>query len=97
MDNETKEMLQLILSEVTSIKQGQEELKQDVSSLKQDVQKINFKLENDVEPKLQLVYENQVNIIENNKQLDGFKNNLENINTDVFALKIAVKQLQLTQ
>lgn len=90
MDNETKEMLQLILNKVSS-------LEKEVSDVKQLATKTAIIQENEVAKKIQLIYENQVTIIDNNKQLDGIKNNLENVNVDVFALKMAVKQLQMVK
>lgn len=108
MDNETKEILQLILNGQEELKQNVNELKQDVSVLKQDVsvlkqdvsglkqnmQNINLKLENVVEPKIQLIYENQIDTIEHNQKAKTQENRIENLENDVFALKYAFKSLK---
>lgn len=87
MDNETKEMLKLLLKGQEELRQGQEELRQNVNS-------INLKLENVIEPKIQLIYENQINIIDYNKKAEQQENRIENLENDVFALKYAFKALK---
>lgn len=93
MDNETKKILQLILDKVSSLEEGQQKLAQDVNDLKQDVGAINLKLENVIEPKLQLIYENQVKVIYNEKKLNIQDKRIEKLETDVSSLQYAFKLL----
>lgn len=97
MDIETKEILQLILKGQEELKLEVSGLKQEVSGIKQDIQSINIKLENTIEPKLQLIYENQVNIINQNKELELQNIRIRNLETDVSALKYAFKALKQSQ
>lgn len=105
MDIELKETLGLILNKISNLEQGQNELRQDFTELRGDVNelrkdvnelregqnRINLKLENIIEPRLQLIYENQVNIIEQNKKFEEHEVRIEILETDVFALKNVCK------
>ena len=150
MDNETKEILQLILSEVSVLKQGQENISARLDSIEQlatktaitqekmgnkiaemdvkvdgmgnkiaemgnKIAEMDSKMEemgtrldsieqlatktaivqeNDVANKIQLIYENQISIIENNNKLTKHDNRIDNLENDVFALKYAFKALK---
>lgn len=98
IDIELKETLGLILNKISNLEQGQNELRQDFTELRGDVNelregqnRINLKLENIIEPRLQLIYENQVNIIEQNKKFEEHEVRIEILETDVFALKNVCK------
>ncbi len=94
MDNETKEVLQLILEKVSSLDSKVSSLEKGQQKLIQDVNAINLNLENIIEPKLQLIYENQVNVIENEKVLKLQNKRIEKLETDVSALQYAFKALK---
>lgn len=88
---EINETLQLMITKIDALAQGQEELKQDVNGLKQDVNglkievgglkqevdKINFKLETVIEPKLVALELKLENTIE--PKLTSLDLKLENI------------------
>lgn len=94
MDNETKEMLQLILSKVTSLENDMSTVKQDLSEVKQLATKTAVVQETEIANKIQLIYENQINIIEHNEILRKQDTRIENLEDDVFSLKNAFDSLK---
>ena len=95
---ESNELLQAILSEVKGIKQEQsktnerlDRLEHGQSKLEAEVTKINIKLENDIEKKIDLLFEGQQGMNEKFQKLDTVAENVEEIKVTVNALEAMTK------
>ncbi|MEG2000155.1 MAG: hypothetical protein RR053_02005 [Evtepia sp.] len=100
MDLDTRKILQQILakiaemdSKITRLEQGQEEIKAELTAVQELASKAAVIQELEIAKKMQLIYENQVTIIENEKKYEHISESVENLETDVFALQFAVKAL----
>lgn len=89
--NELRQDFTEMRKDVNELREGQKQLRKDVNELREGQNRINLKLENIIEPRLQLIYENQVNIIEQNKKFEEHEVRIEILETDVFALKNVCK------
>lgn len=89
---ENQEMLQVILSEIREIKTDVSGLKEDVSGLKAEVTKINIRLENDVEKRLQLLAEGQQGMNEKFQKLDQVAADVEEIKLTTRALEAVTQR-----
>ena len=72
----------------------QDEMGGRLDSIEQLAKKTAVVQENDVADKIQLIYENQISIIDSNKKIANQDNRIENLENDVFALKYAFKALK---
>lgn len=71
-----------------------EKLKKELEPLKEEVRRIAITQENVVMPQLQLVYENQVDIIEEHKAMNRLERKVEVLQDEVFAIKEVIKELK---
>lgn len=86
--------LSQVQEETSNVKQGLSEMRQELSSTRALVAKIALKQENEVLPKLQLLYENQSQIIDEHKAMTNLERKVEVLEDEVFALKTAFKELK---
>lgn len=103
---ENQEILHLILNKLGNLEQGQVKLEQGLAEVKADVAKLNvkvdklevevtqikIKLENVIEPSVKTICENQMKIIDSNKQLERIENNVETNTSNISILNIVVKE-----
>ncbi len=89
MDIETKEILTLILDKLDNMDTKIDNLETKVDKLDVRLSNVEVKLENEIDPKLQLLYENQISIIDQNKRFNEIDEKIEVMQTDIFVLKNA--------
>ena len=81
------EMLKPITSRLDSVDSK-------LDSVQQELQRVAITQENEVLPKLQLVYENQIQVIDEHNAMSNLEKKVEVLEDDVFALKAALKELK---
>ena len=87
MDQELKEILLSMQSEIRSIHTEMSEMKQAQQQQGQEITKINVKLENDINTQLQLLMEGQDGMNEQFQKLDQVAEDVEEIKVKVTALE----------
>ena len=87
MDQELKEILLSMQSEIRSIHTEMSEMKQAQQQQGQEITKINVTLENDIKPQLQLLMEGQDGMNEQFQKLDQVAEDVEEIKVKVTALE----------
>lgn len=99
MDAEMNRMFQLILNEISGVKQEMSsmkedisDLKQDVSGLKQDVTKIKIRQENEIIPQIKLLAEGQSVLPQMAKDMEKMKETQEDMGIKLEALMEVVPQ-----
>lgn len=91
MDQELKELLLSMQSEIRSIHTEMSEIKQAQHQQGQEITKINIKLENDVDKKIDLLLEGQKGMNEKFQKLDQVAENVEEIKAKVTALEAVTR------
>ena len=91
MDQELKELLLSMQSEIRSIHTETSEIKQAQYQQGQEITKINIKLENDVDKKIDLLLEGQQGMNEKFQKLDQVAENVEEIKAKVTALEAVTR------
>ena len=91
MDQELKELLLSMQSEIRSIHIETSEIKQAQHQQGQEITKINIKLENDVDKKIDLLLEGQQGMNEKFQKLDQVAENVEEIKAKVTALEAVTR------
>ena len=93
-----REILQAILEKVTGLETDMSgmkaeitDMKTDMSSVKTEITKINIKLENDVDKKIDLLLEGQQGMNEKFQKLDQVAENVEEIKAKVTALEAVTR------
>ena len=106
MDAEMNRMFQLILNEISGVKQDMSSmkedisdlkqdvsgLKEDVSGLKQDVTKINIRIENEIVPNIKLLAESQQGLPQMARDIEIIKDKQEGMEIKLDALSEVVPQ-----
>lgn len=87
MDQELKEILLSMQSEIRSIHTEMSEMKQAQQQQGQEITKINVTLENDIKTQLQLLMEGQDGMNEQFQKLDQVAEDVEEIKVKVTALE----------
>jgi archaellum component FlaC len=88
------EKLDKLEQDVSEIKQDVAELKQDVAELERNYRRLNQTvtvMENDLTFKVNILYENAVDIIEQNRKIDRVKVKQDDHETRIWALVQVVK------
>ena len=91
VDQELKELLLSMQSEIRSIHTEMSEMKQTQQQQGQEITKINIKLENDVDKKIDLLLEGQQDMNEKFKKLDAVAEDVEEVKAKVTALEAVAR------
>ena len=67
-------------------------LSTDMVEVKEQTRKTDLCLENEIKPKLQLVYENQTSVIATKRQVEKMSEKLDGVASDVAVIKKVVTQ-----
>ena len=90
--SEVKHEICGLKQDVSEMKQEICEMKQDISVMKQDISKINLKLENDIEPAIKILAENQLEL---NKKMDTLFEEKHTRDFEIDLLKMRVNKLEI--
>ena len=82
-----KEEVSSVKEEVASVKEEVASVKEEVASVKALATKTQITLENDIKPKINLLFEGQITLQNRFSQLDRMEEMLEEVRSDVWALK----------
>ena len=88
------ETLKPIQQQLVDMQQELRQVSTTQDTMQQELRQVALAQENEVLPKLNLVYENQVQIIEEHKAMSNLEKKVEVLEDDVFALKAAFKELK---
>ena len=91
MDQELKDILLTMQSEIRSIHTEMSEMKQTQQQQGQEIAKINMTLEHNISKQLELLGEGQQMVIDKFKQLDQVAEDVEDIKDTVNALEAITK------
>ncbi|MBC5708074.1 hypothetical protein H8S75_08930 [Hungatella sp. L12] len=96
IDKKMTEQLQPLKQDVRDMKQDIQELKQesrdmkqDIQNIKQDIRKINLRIENEINPNINLILENYVPA---SKRYEDTSDKIEAMQADIDLLKIVVTE-----
>lgn len=99
MDTELKEMMNLLIGRLDKIDQRLNNVEQGVGDLNIRTENIeerttrtDLQLENVIGPRLQLLYEQNGSFVEKFDKLDALEEKVDEIHTDVFAIKEVVTE-----
>lgn len=71
------------------LKQDVRDMKQDIQNIKQDIRKINLRIENEINPNINLILENYVPA---SKRYEDTSDKIETMQADIDLLKIVVTE-----
>ena len=89
MEQELKEIMTLILGNMES---AQNAMQSDLKEVKEQAKKTDLRLENTIEPRLQLVLEQHSTTAKKLEKLDKIENKLDDVASDVDVIKEVVTQ-----
>lgn len=93
-NQELSQMMMAVLEQLKITDSDIKSIKQDVSNIKEHTTKTDIKLEHDIEPKLQLLLENQGSVSDNSKRIAEVEQRQDELEDKVDCLGYAVKELQ---
>ena len=91
MDAELKEILLSLANKVDLLSKGQENLQVDIENIKQRTTKTDITIENIIEPKIQLLYEQQDSLAQKS-DLVPIKEDIQEIRSDLDVVKHVVTE-----
>lgn len=75
--------------DIQGLKQESRDMKQDIQNIKQDIRKINLRIENEINPNINLILENYVPA---SKRYEDASDKIEAMQADIDLLKIVVTE-----
>ena len=85
LKQESRDMKQ----DIQELKQESRDMKQDIQNIKQDIRKINLRIENEINPNINLILENYVPA---SKRYEDTSDKIEAMQADIDLLKIVVTE-----
>ncbi len=92
MEQELKEIMTLILDKIGNMESAQNAMQSDLKEVKEQAKKTDLRLENTIEPRLQLVLEQHSTTAKKLEKLDKIENKLDDVASDVDVIKEVVTQ-----
>ena len=93
-NQELGQMMMAVLEQLKITDSDIKSIKQDIVNIKEHAIKTDIKLEHDIEPKLQLLLENQGSISDNSKKIAAVEQRQDELEDKVDGLGYAVQELQ---